>query len=51
VKDIILQAKQLLDADRCSLFLVDKDNEQLISQFADGTDEIRIGIHEGIVGM
>lgn len=50
IQHIMAQAKHLLCADRCSLFLVDRENQQLVSQFADGETQIRFNINDGIAG-
>lgn len=50
IQHIMAQAKHLLCADRCSVFLVDRENQQLVSQFADGENKIRFGINDGIAG-
>jgi len=43
-------AKDLLQADRCSIFLYDEKNDELWTQVAHGTQEIRIPSTRGIVG-
>ena len=43
-------AKNLLQADRCSIFLYDKDRDELWTQVAHGTEEIRIPSSRGIAG-
>lgn len=69
IEHIMVQAKHLLCADRCSLFLVvffpiflflsccylfiqqkDRENQLLVSQFADGEGQIQFSITEGIAG-
>jgi adenylate cyclase len=50
ITTIMQKARELLDADRCTLFLLDKENGQLWSKIADGTPEIRIPMHMGIAG-
>ena len=47
---IMDSAKELLQVDRCTLFLVDEENDQLWSLVANGTEEIRIPKSSGIVG-
>jgi adenylate cyclase len=47
---IMQKAKQLLDAERCTMFLIDKEKQQLWSTVADGTEQIRIPINMGIAG-
>lgn len=44
------QARELVNADRCTLFLVDRASNKLVSQIADGTAQITIGLDEGIAG-
>lgn len=45
---------QILDADRCSLWLLDRENQELWSKVAEGEDgasiELRIPCHAGIAG-
>jgi sigma-B regulation protein RsbU (phosphoserine phosphatase) len=43
-------ARDLVGADRCSLWLVDKPAKQLWTKVAHGVDKIRIGLGEGLVG-
>ncbi len=43
-------AKELLEADRCSVFIYDKKNNMLWTVLADGVETIRISTEEGIVG-
>ena len=50
ITTIMQKARELLDADRCTLFLLDKENGQLWSKIAEGTQEIRIPMHMGIAG-
>jgi adenylate cyclase len=47
---IMQKAKELLDADRCTLFLLDKETSELWSKVADGTEEIRFPMRMGIAG-
>ena len=42
--------KTLLDADRCSIFLLDRDTKELWTIVADGVSEIRIPQSAGIAG-
>ena len=44
------QAKTLLDAQRCSIFVVDKENHTFWTNVNDGTDMIIIPLDSGIVG-
>jgi response regulator RpfG family c-di-GMP phosphodiesterase len=54
--DMLLQtmadfAKELVNADRCSIFVFDEDNEELWTRVAHGiVDEIRISAQKGIAG-
>jgi HD-GYP domain-containing protein (c-di-GMP phosphodiesterase class II) len=49
--DLILrEAKRVVEADRCTLFIVDKEKGQLWSKIAHGTGEIRIPLDAGIAG-
>lgn len=47
---VIDYSMELLDAERATLFLYDKDNEELYSRLAEGVDEIRISISTGFAG-
>jgi hypothetical protein len=44
------QLRELLDADRATLFLVDAASGQLWSKIADGTSELRLPLGRGIAG-
>jgi GAF domain-containing protein len=44
------EAKKLVDAQRCSLFIVDKENELLWTKHSDGLERIVIGLDSGVVG-
>jgi HD-GYP domain-containing protein (c-di-GMP phosphodiesterase class II) len=49
--DLILhEAARVVEADRCTLFIVDKEKDQLWSKIAHGTGEIRIPLGSGIAG-
>ena len=52
VRMIIDAAKELLNADRCTLFLIDKQNKQLVGhiQGANSIQEIRLPFNVGIAG-
>ena len=39
-----------MNAERCSLFLVDQEKQELSSKVAEGTEEIRFPISMGIAG-
>ncbi len=49
---ILMAAKGVIDADRCSLFVVDRDKNELWTKIAQGmgTGEIRIPLGKGIAG-
>jgi HD-GYP domain-containing protein (c-di-GMP phosphodiesterase class II) len=50
LKLIVDAAARVVDADRCSLFLVDRERGQLWTKVAQGTKEIRIPLGSGIAG-
>eukprot|EP01065_Artemidia_motanka_P008313 TRINITY_DN1415_c1_g1_i4.p1 TRINITY_DN1415_c1_g1~~TRINITY_DN1415_c1_g1_i4.p1 ORF type:complete len:901 (+),score=315.08 TRINITY_DN1415_c1_g1_i4:167-2869(+) len=50
IRTIMQVSRDLLSADRATLFLVDKEHDQLYSSVADGTGEIRIPRSAGIAG-
>eukprot|EP01116_Phalansterium_solitarium_P020028 TRINITY_DN5788_c0_g1_i1.p1 TRINITY_DN5788_c0_g1~~TRINITY_DN5788_c0_g1_i1.p1 ORF type:complete len:1275 (+),score=428.42 TRINITY_DN5788_c0_g1_i1:108-3932(+) len=50
LRSIMKHARRLVKADRFSLFMLDPDNKELRSQVAEGTEEIRLPMHDGIVG-
>lgn len=54
VKKILMHltnlARELLQADRCSIFLHDEDKKELWTLIADGVKEIRIKDNQGIAG-
>ena len=47
---VIHQACKLVDADRATLFLVDRHAGQLWSKVAEGSGEIRLPLGSGLVG-
>ncbi len=47
---IIKYATKVMEADRSSLFLVDKNTDELWSKIAQGADEIRFPVGKGIAG-
>eukprot|EP00002_Diphylleia_rotans_P033883 TRINITY_DN7243_c0_g1_i11.p1 TRINITY_DN7243_c0_g1~~TRINITY_DN7243_c0_g1_i11.p1 ORF type:complete len:1023 (+),score=239.10 TRINITY_DN7243_c0_g1_i11:112-3180(+) len=47
---IMQKARELLKADRCTLFLVDQERKELWSQVAEGAAEIRFPMNLGIAG-
>ena len=44
------EAKRLVGAERCSIFIVDNDANMLWTKLSDGIGRIVIGIDSGIVG-
>lgn len=47
---IMKTAQDLLSAERCSLFMVDKEKKEIWSTVAHGTGEIRLPMNKGIAG-
>eukprot|EP00002_Diphylleia_rotans_P021272 TRINITY_DN4145_c0_g1_i1.p1 TRINITY_DN4145_c0_g1~~TRINITY_DN4145_c0_g1_i1.p1 ORF type:complete len:1039 (+),score=218.80 TRINITY_DN4145_c0_g1_i1:60-3176(+) len=47
---IMMKSRDLLEADRCTLYLIDKETNELWSKFADRQGEIRIPMGMGISG-
>jgi HD-GYP domain-containing protein (c-di-GMP phosphodiesterase class II) len=43
-------ARDVLDADRCSIFLYDRERDELWTKTAHGVDEIRISAQNGVAG-
>jgi len=43
-------ARDLVGADRCSIWLIDREASQLWTKFAHGIDELRIPMGQGLVG-
>ena len=43
-------AKEMIDSDRCSIFIYEKKNDELWSMHADGSEKIRVPYDMGIVG-
>ncbi|MFT7860549.1 MAG: GAF domain-containing protein [Sulfurimonas sp.] len=43
-------AKEIVDADRCSIFIYDAKADELWTTLADGVEKIKIPAHKGIVG-
>lgn len=43
-------AKDLLQADRCSIYIFDKEKNELWTTFADGVNRIRISADDGLAG-
>ncbi|CAM42142.1 putative cAMP specific phosphodiesterase [Leishmania braziliensis MHOM/BR/75/M2904] len=50
VRHVLHGAKKLLNADRSSMFLLDKERNELYSKMADSTNEIRFPCGQGIAG-
>lgn len=55
LREIMFEAKKLTGAERCSVFLVDKEKKQLFAKVfegseGDGKQEIRIRLSQGIAG-
>lgn len=44
------EAKAIVNAERCSIFMVDRAGEMLWTKLSDGIGRIAISIHSGIVG-
>ena len=44
------EAKAIVNAERCSIFIVDREGEMLWTKLSDGIGRIAIGIDSGIVG-
>lgn len=47
---ISVEAKRLLNAERCSIFIVDDEDKMLWTKLSDGIGRIVIGLDSGIVG-
>ena len=47
---IAQKAKELLDAERCSIFIVDEESNMLWTKHSDGIGRIAIGLDSGIAG-
>ena len=47
---IASEAKRLVNADRCSIFIVDNEDKMLWTTHSDGIGKIVIGLDSGIVG-
>ncbi|MBW3540647.1 MAG: GAF domain-containing protein [Planctomycetes bacterium] len=50
VEQIMLRAREILHAERCSLFLLDRERGELYSKVVEGTDDIRFDMRQGIAG-
>lgn len=44
------KVKDLVNADRCTVFLIDEERRELWSSLAEGAPEIRIPLKTGIAG-
>lgn len=51
ITTIMTKAKDLLDAERCTLFMVDHEQGELWSTIASGAKEIRVPLYAGIAGL
>ena len=51
IECILENGKELMQCDRCSLFLVDMETEELVSYFADGFSQLRMPLDDGIAGL
>ncbi|KAI8852671.1 hypothetical protein BC829DRAFT_424823 [Chytridium lagenaria] len=50
IRVIMQTAQELLNAERCALFMIDKEKCELWSSLAQGSGEIRIPMNKGIAG-
>jgi adenylate cyclase len=50
IETIMIRARELCDAERCSLFLLDRERGELRSKVVEGADEIRFDMRQGIAG-
>ncbi|XP_034938911.1 cGMP-dependent 3',5'-cyclic phosphodiesterase-like [Chelonus insularis] len=53
LREIMIEARKLTNAERCSLFLLDNDHQELVAKVFDGikaADEMRVPINQGIAG-
>ncbi|XP_014300468.1 cGMP-dependent 3',5'-cyclic phosphodiesterase [Microplitis demolitor] len=53
LREIMVEARKLTKAERCSLFLLDHEHHELVAKVFDGistTDEMRIALDQGIAG-
>ncbi|HEX5624102.1 MAG TPA: GAF domain-containing protein [Sulfuricurvum sp.] len=48
--EIAEEAKAIVNAERCSIFIVDRDTNMLWSKLSDGIGKIVLGMNTGIVG-
>jgi len=45
------EAKAIITAERCSIFMIDRDSNMLWTKLSDGIGRIAIGLDSGIVGL
>lgn len=50
IEMIMLRARELLDGERCTLFIADRETNELWSRVAEGTGVIRVPMSKGIAG-
>lgn len=50
IEVIMIRARELVDAERCTLFLRDERTGELWSKVAEGTGEIRVPVTKGLAG-
>lgn len=54
LREIMIEAKKLTNAERCSLFLLDNESNELVAKVFDGqslvTGEMRLSIGQGVAG-
>ncbi|XP_011298663.1 cGMP-dependent 3',5'-cyclic phosphodiesterase isoform X1 [Fopius arisanus] len=53
LREIMVEARKLTNAERCSLFLLDHEHHELVAKVFDGvstSDEMRIALGQGIAG-
>lgn len=51
IKMILQRARELVDAERSSLFLIDASTNELLSHVAEGAEQIRCPMTQGIAGF
>eukprot|EP00455_Lapot_gusevi_P034934 TRINITY_DN38659_c0_g1_i1.p1 TRINITY_DN38659_c0_g1~~TRINITY_DN38659_c0_g1_i1.p1 ORF type:complete len:293 (+),score=41.29 TRINITY_DN38659_c0_g1_i1:34-879(+) len=51
LQKVMHTSRELLQADRCTVFIIDRESMQLWSTVADGTEEIRLPLDAGIAGF
>jgi response regulator RpfG family c-di-GMP phosphodiesterase len=50
IRQLTSMGRDIVDADRCSLWFADYDNNEIFTKVADGIGEIRIPLKSGLVG-